>query len=72
MASSSSATSAGMFLCDRSKKLDLLLPYFVLFVAGVCACAFHARLGVPQFPETVAGWKLFVLVVGTLPISEPF
>jgi hypothetical protein len=35
MASSSSATSAGMSLCDRLKKLDLLLPYFVLFVAGV-------------------------------------
>jgi hypothetical protein len=61
-----------MFLCDRLKKLDLLLPCFVLFVAGVCACAVHVCLGVPQLPETGENWELFMLIIGNNPVSEPF
>jgi hypothetical protein len=60
IASRSLATSVGIFLCDRSKKLDLLLPYFVLLVAGVWACVVHVLFGVPQLPETVEKWRLFM------------
>ena len=40
-----------MFLLERSKKLFLLFPYFVLCVAGVWTCADAGLLGVQCLPE---------------------
>ncbi len=61
-----------MFLFDRLKKLDLLLPYLVLLLQGCVLVPSTSVLACRNCLRQEKNWDPFMLIVSNHPVGEPF